>query len=192
MGFMNLDENVSTTHTLILHDVVYFFRSLFSLSLQIFFQKVSFGMLITLSAIFIAQYLYLGFDAGEPAPVPMIGDYWTFSSSLGTLIFNYAYIILLPSWLNEKKPSVSVNKTIWYSGIASTVMYVLMGLLGAWAYPHANPNILNVLVSPHSGRLESGEWHIIVRYTIMCPPMILLLSVIIARPKCILAVGGSW
>ena len=32
----------------------------------------------------------------------------------GVILFNFAYTVTVPAWLNEKKPEVSVNKTIWY------------------------------------------------------------------------------
>ena len=32
---------------------------------------------------------------------------------LGTIIFANAYVVTLPSWLNEKAPDVNVNKVIW-------------------------------------------------------------------------------
>lgn len=35
---------------------------------------------------------------------------------VSVFIFTWAYVIFVPSWVNEKHPSVSINKTIWYSG----------------------------------------------------------------------------
>jgi len=121
-------------------------------------QIVSFTMLGLLTTVFIINYAYTGLDFHR---VPMIGDTSQFSAALGTVVFNYAYIILLPSWVNEKKAEVSVNKTIWYSGIGATVMYVLMGWLGAAAFPSVNANVLDVLVSPHlpAGMNVSPGWH---------------------------------
>lgn len=31
----------------------------------------------------------------------------------GVILFNFAYTVTVPAWLNEKKAEVSVNKTIW-------------------------------------------------------------------------------
>lgn len=45
--------------------------------------------------------------------VPFVGD--NQSQVLGTIIFNYAFVVTVPSWVNEKKESVSINKTIWYA-----------------------------------------------------------------------------
>ena len=36
-------------------------------------------------------------------------------------MFNYGFVVMVPSWLNEKKQTVSVNKTMWTStGTPST------------------------------------------------------------------------
>ena len=32
---------------------------------------------------------------------------------LGTIIFANAYVVTLPSWLNEKRHNVNIKKTIW-------------------------------------------------------------------------------
>ena len=45
----------------------------------------------------VAFFLYLGIDVTS---VPMIGP--NQSQVLGTIIFNYAYVISIPSWVNEK------------------------------------------------------------------------------------------
>jgi len=39
----------------------------------------------------------------------------------GSVMFNYGFVVMVPSWLNEKKQTVSVNKTMWTStGTPST------------------------------------------------------------------------
>lgn len=45
--------------------------------------------------------------------VPFVGD--NQSQVLGTIIFNYAFVVTVPSWVNEKRESVSINKSIWYA-----------------------------------------------------------------------------
>ena len=34
----------------------------------------------------------------------------------GNILFNYAVVVSIPSWINEKKPGASVNWTIWLTG----------------------------------------------------------------------------
>jgi hypothetical protein len=104
-GNMNLDENIQ-------------------------FQIVSFIMLVVLTGVFLVNYWVIGFDYST---TPAFGDPVHYPEGLGTVIFNFAFVIFIPSWLNEKQPHVSVNKSIWHSTVGSTFMYLGMGLFGAWA-----------------------------------------------------------
>eukprot|EP00960_Hanusia_phi_P005890 170344-Hanusia_phi.AAC.9 len=54
---------------------------------------------------------------------------------------------MVPSWLNEKRHDVSVNKTIWTSTALSSVLYIFVGLLGGLAYDQIQGNFLNSLAS---------------------------------------------
>ena len=35
---------------------------------------------------------------------------------------------------HTQKPEVSINKAVWLSTSSATVMYIVTGLFGAWAY----------------------------------------------------------
>jgi len=76
---------------------------------------------------------------------------------LGIAVFAYAYIVTIPSWVNEKKPSVGINRAVWIPATIGLFMKVSVGLLGAWAYVLTenglaiNPNyenVLNILSNP--------------------------------------------
>lgn len=54
---------------------------------------------------------------------------------LGQCVLNYAFVMTVPSWCNEKKRSSNVNKTIWSSVTFATSMYLAIGVLGAMAFP---------------------------------------------------------
>jgi len=56
----------------------------------------------------------------------------------------------VPSWLNEKAPKVDADAVIWASTTASTVLYCLVGILGAMAFPSAPEDILSLLLSAAS------------------------------------------
>jgi hypothetical protein len=66
---------------------------------------------------------------------------------LGSIIFNYAFIVMVPSWLNEKRAEVSVNRTVWSATITSTLLYLAVGLCGGLAYDNVQGNFLNSLAS---------------------------------------------
>ena len=54
-------------------------------------------------------FFVLGFDFSY---IPVWGSNQT--QVLGTTIFNYAYVITIPSWVNEKQDDVSINWSLWY------------------------------------------------------------------------------
>jgi amino acid permease len=69
----------------------------------------------------------------HPDAVPNFGT--TYTQIISIFILSYAYPMLIPSWVNVKKTYVSVNLIIWLSGLSAFVGYMLIGLLGAMAYP---------------------------------------------------------
>lgn len=71
----------------------------------------------------------LHFDA-----VPWFGT--DYSTVVGAVIFNMAFVVTVPSWLNEKKPKVSVNKSMWYSTIARYTPTFLPTFLPTYLSPY--------------------------------------------------------
>eukprot|EP01116_Phalansterium_solitarium_P002004 TRINITY_DN11864_c0_g1_i1.p1 TRINITY_DN11864_c0_g1~~TRINITY_DN11864_c0_g1_i1.p1 ORF type:complete len:512 (+),score=139.81 TRINITY_DN11864_c0_g1_i1:206-1741(+) len=106
MGFLNLEKNVKVVQT------------------------GSFIFLAILLGEFIVQFCLQG---PKMSAVPAFGDQYAQVASV--FIFTWAYPMFVPSWANEKKDHVSVNKTIWISGIASWIGYLGIGLLCAMANP---------------------------------------------------------
>eukprot|EP00038_Savillea_parva_P004283 m.135992 g.135992 ORF g.135992 m.135992 type:complete len:573 (-) comp11426_c6_seq1:40-1758(-) len=56
------------------------------------------------------------------------------SQVLGISTFAYAYVVTIPSWVNEKKPGVNVNRAVWYPATVGLFMKLAVGLMGAWAF----------------------------------------------------------
>jgi hypothetical protein len=84
------------------------------------------------------------FGNGQVNNLPFIGRDQT--QVLGTIIFNYAGTMTIPSWANEKHPSVPVRPSVWISTLFTSVMMGLVGFLGAMAYSvPANSDILSVI-----------------------------------------------
>ena len=46
---------------------------------------------------------------------------------LGTILFNFGFVTTVPSWVNEKKPHVSVNKTVWISTFCCNLIFFVIG-----------------------------------------------------------------
>ena len=55
------------------------------------------------------------------------------ANEVGTTVFNYAYIVTVPSWINEKSPGISINKSIWSALLPAIVTFTLLGWIGALA-----------------------------------------------------------
>ncbi|EFA76102.1 hypothetical protein PPL_10681 [Heterostelium album PN500] len=85
----------------------------------------------------------------EPSNSPVLGDGKGIAQILGNIVFNYAYITTLPSWVNESKSNVNIKKTIWASSGFSTFLFIVVGLLGSLAFGNmpSNSDILSVINS---------------------------------------------
>lgn len=57
-----------------------------------------------ISVEWVAWFLFIGLDFSN---IPFIGKDQT--QVLGTIIFNYAYVISVPSWVNEKVSEISMK-----------------------------------------------------------------------------------
>jgi hypothetical protein len=58
------------------------------------------------------------------------------SNVLGQVMVNFAFVITVPSWCNEKRRSSSVNVTVWSAVFFSTIIYLLIGAMGAYSFPN--------------------------------------------------------
>ena len=63
----------------------------------------------------------------DPSRTPWMGE--NQAEVIGVVIFAYTYVVTIPSWCNEKKDNVSVNKAIWSSTITCTIAYIAFGTL---------------------------------------------------------------
>jgi amino acid permease len=106
-------------------------------------QIISFATLFVLLSQFYFEFWERGYDYVDT--VPWFGT--DFSQLAGVVLFNYAFSITVPSWLSEKMPHVSVNKTIWTSTILSSGIYISFGILAACSFENAGPNMLILLSS---------------------------------------------
>jgi amino acid permease len=106
-------------------------------------QIFGFCLLCTLSLYFcIAFALYEDLTF---ANVTMWGFQW--SNMLGVILFNFALVMAVPSWLHEKKENVSVKKVVYGSTGIAMILYVSVGILGAFAIPNVKVNMLEPMVS---------------------------------------------
>ncbi len=80
----------------------------------------------------IVTFVMRGFTVSA---VPIVGQPSAQGSVLGNIMLNYAYITTVPSWVNEKRRSSNVKRVLGPSVCAATLCYLLIGILGALAFP---------------------------------------------------------
>jgi amino acid permease len=56
-------------------------------------------------------------------------------------VLNYAFVMTVPSWCNEKRRSSNVNKVVWSSVSISTMFFLLVAILGAFAFPNLDGEV---------------------------------------------------
>jgi hypothetical protein len=107
-------------------------------------QIFGFGILVSLSCYFCYVFWNSGYVSLHHA-----GGLWGHSAAnmLGVIMFNFGLVLAIPAWLNEKKPNVSVVKTVVYSTAIATALYIGVGALAALTISHVHVNLLTPMVS---------------------------------------------
>jgi len=87
----------------------------------LYYELICFDLLYLLYFYCLAQFIEQGLDLTR---VPAFGT--SYRTMLGSIIFNYAFIVMVPSWINEKRAEVSVNRSHF------TLLYFVTLLYSAW------------------------------------------------------------
>ena len=134
-----------------------------SLEENMWFQWFSLVALFGSCGLFIWDYLQLPLHF-EQVPVWNSG-FDDQAQVLGVVIFSYAFVITVPSWVNEKAPGVSTNRSVWYSCFVGMFLKGSIGYLAAITYPNManNSNILQVMNDSHLG---GHEFHRLTRIAV--------------------------
>jgi amino acid permease len=103
----------------------------FPLDENIKFQFASFTGLVLSMCEF--MYWWFGETKWYPEAVPAFGH--SYAQVVGVFITSWAFVMVVPSWVNEKKEHVSINKTIWLSCLASVIGYLLFAVMCALSNP---------------------------------------------------------
>ncbi|KAJ1453515.1 hypothetical protein M885DRAFT_443632 [Pelagophyceae sp. CCMP2097] len=115
-----------------------------SLQENMIFQKVSFILLCLLVTEFLAEFIVHFGDGDVPAFGGEVRDV------VGVVLFNFAFCVTIPSWLNEKEAGVSAPAVICKSCGCSALVYIAVGWLGALSLAHPSDNLLKTLTAPES------------------------------------------
>eukprot|EP00908_Phaeocystis_cordata_P004456 Transcript_14838.p1 GENE.Transcript_14838~~Transcript_14838.p1 ORF type:complete len:611 (+),score=262.14 Transcript_14838:70-1902(+) len=98
-------------------------------------QKVAFVLTLLCWLVWIIAALSSVPRAAQPVPVinadPQTGSQ---AAVLGTILFNFGFVTTVPSWVNEKAPGVSINRTLWLSTCGCVLIFFAVGLTGAAAF----------------------------------------------------------
>ena len=120
---------------------------------NMFWQEIAFYVLLFCSAQFIGSFLMNGIDFNN---LPMWGEEpdegeGRWDGLIGVVLFNFAIVTAVPSWLYEKSPTVNVEQAVRVSCIISSFLYIAVGALGALAIPNVPSNVLTALSSGELG-----------------------------------------
>lgn len=137
------DENVyMLTIGYVCTAVLFFPLALMDLNENVAWQILGFIVLLVTSVQFIVTFSMTDLDTSN---LSWWGD--SYDSLLGVVLFNYALVITVPAWLYEKNPNVDIPTVLHGSPIVSTVLYILIGILGSLAMPDVSSNMLESIMS---------------------------------------------
>ncbi|KAG0087777.1 hypothetical protein BGZ93_010748 [Podila epicladia] len=119
---------------------------LMNLSENIWIQMVSAVCILLVILQWIITFFTHGLDTSR---VPALGT--DVSQTFGQILFNFAYVVNVPSWANAKKPGVSPPKTVGIAISLMTVLFSMVCILGGMAYqiPANSTMIQAILSSPN-------------------------------------------
>lgn len=141
---------------------------LYNLDDNIYIQQVSCIGVVAICAIWCTLFAGLGFQLER---VPAIGS--SYSQLIGVCVFNYAIITSLPSWVNEKHPTVSIGRTLLFAALGATLSFVCVGICGGLAFDHTGEsihttdNILTHVYNLHTtvAYITFYAWPVVVNFT---------------------------
>jgi amino acid permease len=106
-------------------------------------QIVSFIITIFIFVIWFALFYLHGFNMNN---VPLLS--YDCKEVVGVVMFNFAFVTTIPSWINIKKKEISVQKSLWTSTITSIIIYIIIGYTAALSFKtEGTLNILSQLSS---------------------------------------------
>mmetsp|Transcript_3299 Transcript_3299/g.5388 ORF Transcript_3299/g.5388 Transcript_3299/m.5388 type:complete len:503 (-) Transcript_3299:160-1668(-) len=121
---------------------IFFPMALMDLKENSAFQIVGFMVLLGATFQFAIEFTLSGLDWNN---LSLWGTSW--DTLFGVVLFNFSLLIAIPSWLYERHPAVDVPTVIHGSSILSTILYMVVGIMGALAIPKVSDNMLESMMS---------------------------------------------
>lgn len=132
LSFLNLDENV-------------------------YLQTCSFLTNIAILLIWVVMWCMLGLHPNR-VPVVTVDQ----APVVGAIVFNYAFVLMIPSWANELSKGASVHGPVWWSTIIATVVFIMLGAFGGMALDFRHDEDLlgamSALPNISPGFSSLGKW----------------------------------
>jgi len=82
---------------------------------------------------------------------------WSQGPLIGTVLFNFAFTSTLPSWVNEKRPEVSVAASFGITMVYVVVTYTVVGVIGGMAYKPFYTTDENLFSKLNAGGSRLGQ-----------------------------------
>jgi hypothetical protein len=109
----------------------------FNLEDNIWVQQFGFFFLVLCLIAWVVQFFHSGMDTsrlGVLVPPPEVTT--AYGSVLSVIVFQFNFALYVPSWLIEKRPDVSVAKSVGWAVFISSAMFLLLGIMGALAFEY--------------------------------------------------------
>lgn len=55
---------------------------------------------------------------------------------VGNILFNFGFVTTVPSWINEKKDGVPVNRSLWWATTLCVIIYLMIGMPGGYVFAY--------------------------------------------------------
>ena len=78
-------------------------------------------------------------------------DTGSIAGVLGAILFNFGFVTTVPSWINEKDPSVKVNRSLWSATTICVVIYFLVGATAGHVFSDVLQGTVTGTCAAHSG-----------------------------------------
>ncbi|KAI9204310.1 uncharacterized protein BJ171DRAFT_506959 [Polychytrium aggregatum] len=144
---------------------------------NIYVQIVSFIVTIAVFSFWVGISIQKLVTSGPEAPVPMFGPVVDFGGAFGPIMMNYAYITVIPSWVNLKDRHINIQRTLWESSSMAFFTYLFVGLIPALAFHiDDNSNLLLVLSSKNNLLYRIAGYVYVLLVLIASIPVFMIVS----------------
>lgn len=98
-------------------------------------QRVAFVLTVACWVIWLIAIFTAGTEPQEALPaINTNSQTGSIAGVVGNILFNFGFVTTVPSWINEKKDGVPVNRSLWWATTLCVIIYLVIGLPGAYVF----------------------------------------------------------